>query len=156
MTDVFGGRRFLVTGASRGIGRALSVALARRGVEVVLAARSTEQLDEVAALIEREGGRARVVTLDLAAPDELEARLAPVIEAGGVDAFLSNAAVSRLGLLESEPWAEVPALIATNVLSPMRITQLVLPGMLSSVHGLLVYFSSIAVMGMPSMSGSCA
>src|SRR5712692_4213981 len=145
MDDAFRDRRFLITGASRGIGRALSIALARRGAEVVLAARSTAQLEGA-------GGQAQVVTLDLAQPDQIERRLAPVIEEGGVDAFLSNAAVSRLGLLEYEPWDEVPNLIATNVVSPVRITQLLLPQMLKRGRGLLLYFSSIAGMGMPSMS----
>jgi len=145
-------RRFLVTGASRGIGRALALALAARGAEVVLVARSTDQLEALAAEIERDGGRAQAVTLDLADPDQIEERLAPVLELGGVDAFLSNAAVSRLGLLEHEPWGEVLGLMATNVISPMRITQLLLPGMLERGNGLLVYFSSIAVMGMPSMT----
>jgi short-subunit dehydrogenase len=151
MNDPFRDRRFLVTGASRGIGRALSIALAARGAEVVLAARTTSQLDELAAQIHGDGGRAIPLTLDLAAPDAIDERLAPVLD-GGIDAFLSNAAVSRLGLLEHEPWDEVPSLMATNVVSPMRITQLVLPGMLERGDGLLVYYSSIAVMGMPSMT----
>lgn len=151
MTDAFDDRRFLVTGASRGIGRALSIALAAHGAEVVLAARTTTQLEELAAQIERGGGRAVPLTLDLADPEAIEAQLVPVLKQG-IDAFLSNAAVSRLGLLEYEPWNEVPGLMATNVVSPMRITQLLLPGMTQRGSGLLVYFSSIAVMGMPSMS----
>jgi short-subunit dehydrogenase len=150
--DAIRDRRFLVTGASRGIGRALAIALAGRGAHVLLAARRTAQLEEVASEVERAGGQAQVVTLDLAEPDQIGDRLAPMIKEGGVDAFLSNAAVSRLGLLEHEPWSEIPSLIATNVTSPIRITQLLLPDMLKRGHGLLVYFSSIAVMGMPSMS----
>lgn len=152
MDDAVRDRRFLVTGASRGIGRALSFALAERGAEVLLAARSTDALEALAAEIRDNGGRAQPVTLDLADPDRLAERLAPVLDAGGVDAFLSNAAVSRLGLLEHEPWEAVAPLIATNVASPMRITQLLLPRMLERGRGLLAYFSSIAVMGMPSMT----
>jgi 3-oxoacyl-[acyl-carrier protein] reductase len=149
--DWFRDRRYLVTGASRGIGRALATALADRGAEVILAARTTAQLEELAAQIQRDGGRATPLTLDLREPDRLEERLAPVLDQG-VDAFLSNAAVSRLGLLEYEPWEEVSTLLTTNVLAPIRITQLLLPSMLERRRGLLVYFSSIAVMGMPSMT----
>jgi 3-oxoacyl-[acyl-carrier protein] reductase len=150
--DWFRDRRYLVTGASRGIGRALATALAARGAEVVLAARTTAQLEELASLIQRDGGRAWPLPLDLREPDRLEERLTPLLEQGGVDALLSNAAVSRLGLLEYEPWEEMSTLLTTNVLAPIRLTQLLLPSMLERGRGLLAYFSSIAVMGMPSMT----
>ena len=150
--DWFRDRRYLVTGASRGIGRALATALAARGAEVILAARTTAQLEELASQIRGNGGRATPLTLDLREPDRLEDRLATLLEQGGVDALLSNAAVSRLGLLEYEPWDEVSTVLTTNVLAPIRLTQLLLPSMLERGRGLLAYFSSIAVMGMPSMT----
>ncbi|MHB8669132.1 MAG: SDR family NAD(P)-dependent oxidoreductase [Acidimicrobiales bacterium] len=148
----FTGRRYLVTGASRGIGRALALALAERGADLVLLARDATQLGRVRAAVESAGRRAQVLQLDLSELDRLEEGLDPIVGRGGVDGFISNAALSRLGLLENEPWNELSTLLVTNVVSPVRLTQLLLPSMIERGHGLLVYLSSIAVMGMPTMA----
>src|SRR5688572_13271923 len=88
------GRTAIVTGASAGIGRAVARALAREGTSVVLAARSHEALQKVAAEIERAGGRAIAVPTDvseLAARDRLVERA--LSEFGSIDVLVNNAGV---------------------------------------------------------------
>jgi NAD(P)-dependent dehydrogenase (short-subunit alcohol dehydrogenase family) len=85
--DSLDGMVALVTGGGRGIGRSVAIRLAARGAEVVLAARSAEELDETVALIEAAGGRGRPVQVDLADP-EGPTRLAS--EAGQVDGIVAG------------------------------------------------------------------
>ena len=73
MTKSFAGKTALITGAGRGIGRAIAVALAQAGCEVCLAARSLEQLVAVQSEIHASEGRAKVVQADLTRDDDLHA-----------------------------------------------------------------------------------
>jgi short-subunit dehydrogenase len=89
--------RALVTGASGGLGAALSRRLASRGIEVWLAARREALLREQAQRIEREGGRAHVLALDIASVDETHDRFARLDEeVGGIDLVIANAAIAGL------------------------------------------------------------
>ena len=86
------GRRALVTGAGRGIGLACAAALAQAGAHVVLAARTTSEIDEVAESIRRDGGTAETITLDITDLDEATAAIA------GLEAFdilVNNAGTNR-------------------------------------------------------------
>lgn len=84
------GKRAVVIGAGRGLGQGLAVSLARVGAEVVLCARSTEQLEETAALVRSHGGTARIHTIDVSDADAVQ-RLFD--EVGSVDVVVNAAAI---------------------------------------------------------------
>lgn len=102
-TDDFdlSGRRALVTGASRGIGRAVAVALARRGADVLAVARTAADLDETAAAATGAPGSLRVRAVDLRDPDDVRGTVQHAAEAlGGLDILVNNAASSHWSLIE--------------------------------------------------------
>src|SRR5690606_33922013 len=86
------GRTALVTGASSGLGVTFARALAAAGANVVLAARRTDKLEEVAAGVEADGGRALVVTCDVTDPEQNDAAVKAAVDTfGGLDIAVANA-----------------------------------------------------------------
>jgi len=138
------GRSAVVTGGGRGIGRAIALGLAEAGADLVLVARSRLELEEVADGVRERGGTARVVTTDLADPDQLAA-LAEQLRTAAVPVgvLINNAAVvSPLGAtagIDPLRWA---AALAVNVTAPAALTIAVLPGMLTARWGRIVNISS--------------
>lgn len=146
MTDGIAGQRALVTGASRGIGRATAWALARAGAEVGLVARGQEQLRATAAEITAETGvRTAAIVADVGVQADRERLVeAAVQEFGGIDLFVSNATnldVYAEGSVESKLWE---AHFEVDLLGAVRLTELLAPGMRDGGGGAIVYVSSIA------------
>ncbi|MFD5825643.1 SDR family NAD(P)-dependent oxidoreductase [Lentzea sp. NPDC060358] len=113
----------LVTGASKGIGRALAAELARRGARVVLLARSRESLSEVAAGIREEGGTAEVVVGDLATADGPGAVLAELRERGlVVDLLVNNAGAGSVGPFLTRPLGPQLGSVALNIDGLLALT----------------------------------
>jgi NAD(P)-dependent dehydrogenase (short-subunit alcohol dehydrogenase family) len=147
----FDGRRALVTGASRGIGAAVAVELARHGADVAITARTLEShptlagsLHETAAAIESAGRRAVTVVADLTDAED-RARIVPEAEAGlggPLDILVNNAAAAIY-----QPPAEMPLkrrrlLFEVNVHAPLDLVQAALPGMVDRGEGWIVNLSS--------------
>src|SRR5260221_535751 len=110
----------MVTGAGRGIGRAIALGLAEAGARVVLLARSEGELDQVAGQVRVHGGRALVIPVDIGDPGQLAAAVKRTrAEVGEVDVLVNNAAgVGPLGAgagIDPAPWA---AAISGNVVAP--------------------------------------
>lgn len=138
--ESFTGRSALVTGAGRGIGRAIALALAADGVRVALLARSEPELDEVAEAARALGAEALVLPTDLS---DREATASAVekaqVEFGGVDILINNAGVvwpleATAGVAPSE-WRTN---LEINVMGPVSLTIAVLPGMLERQWGRIV------------------
>jgi 3-oxoacyl-[acyl-carrier protein] reductase len=142
------GKVSLVTGASRGIGRAVAAALAAEGATVVLGARDERRLEEAVGEIVAAGGRAAAVTLDVARQDSVEAAIGRVIaEHGHLDHLVNNAGITRDNLLlrmKTEQWDEV---LATNLTGVFLCTRAALKPMLKQRSGRLVNVTSVVGLG---------
>ena len=135
----------LVTGASRGIGRAIAVALAAEGAAVAVNyARSEAAAQEVVDLIRERGGRAVALQADVDDAEQVEALVAGAeAELGPVDILVNNAGIARDGLLmrmTPEAWNEV---LSTNLSAAYRTTRAVLRGMLRRRFGRIINITSV-------------
>ena len=142
------GRVSLVTGASRGIGRAIARALAAEGAHVVLAARDAARLAEAGGEIAAAGGRAEPLALDVADRASVEAAMAHVLSTHGrIDHLVNNAGVTRDNLLlrmKDEEWQQV---LATNLTGVFLCTQAALKPMVKQRAGRIVNITSVVGLG---------
>jgi len=153
------GRFSLVTGASRGIGRAIAVELARRGAHVLLAARDAAALDATAALCREAGGAADAVALDLADAASVKSGMEAALQKSGgrLDHLINNAGVTGDGLLLRMKRTEWDRVLLTNLTGAFETTRLALPAMLKARSGRIVNVTSIvALMGNPGQANYCA
>jgi short-subunit dehydrogenase len=128
----------LLTGATGGIGQAIARALDERGARLILTARRTEQLEQIAADL---GGRPRVLPADLTnAGDAVE--LAE--RAGPVDVLVANAALPASGSIDDFSTVEIDRAIDVNLRAPIQLTWALLPGMTERGRGHLLFVSSLS------------
>jgi 3-oxoacyl-[acyl-carrier protein] reductase len=146
MHDELQGRAALVTGASRGIGRAIAVALAQAGADVAVNYRSCEQAaKETCAEIERLGRHVVAVAADVSVAAEVR-RLVTTVEArlGSVTILVNNAGITRpqpIDAITEQDWDEI---VAVNLKSMFLVTQQILPGMRAARWGRIINLSSVA------------
>jgi NAD(P)-dependent dehydrogenase (short-subunit alcohol dehydrogenase family) len=140
-TDPFrlDGKTALVTGAGRGIGRAVSLALAAAGAELVLISRTRAELEEVAGEIARQGGRAQPVPLDVTDSDAMRAAIAGL---GRLDILVNNAGLNR-----PQPFLEVDEetldrLLTLNVRAAFLTAQAAAKRMVAQKGGVIINMSS--------------
>ena len=146
-----------VTGASRGIGRACALELAKAGMRVVLAARDVAKLEEAATEIRAAGGEALVVAIDLASADSIKAAFVAAKEFGRIDVLVNNGGITRDGLalrMKKDDW---DAVLAANLTGSFLCIQQVLQGMMKERWGRIVNISSVvAEMGNPGQANYVA
>ena len=138
----------LITGASRGIGRAIALELATHGAHTVVTARSADDLNETVKSIKEAGGSGEAIEADLINPKDLE-RLSSQVNSsfGNVDILVNNAAYIGDAVFESfwemtiEDWQKMMTL---NVNVPWALTKLFAPGMKERGRGLIVNLTSSA------------
>jgi gluconate 5-dehydrogenase len=152
------GRVALVTGASRGIGRAVALALAAAGADVACCARGQEEVERTAAEIRSSGGRARGFLLDVTRAAEIDAVVRAVAAAlGPVDVLVNNAGIvfeKRTGEVTDEEWDLV---LATNLTSMFRLARAVVPGMIARGGGKIINIGSMyGALGVPRYAAYCA
>jgi len=137
----------LVTGASQGIGRATSLALAAAGARVAAAARNEEKLRAVVAEIAAAGGEAFAVRMDVASADEIKAGFKQVLERfGKLDILVNNAGITRDGLalrMKLEDW---DAVLRTNLTGAHLCIQQALTAMLRQRYGRIINVTSVVAL----------
>lgn len=138
----------LVTGASRGLGRALAETLAARGVAVVLVARASEPLEEAVRAIRATGGKAFGISADIGDKDaiyRISGQAAALV--GHVDLLIHNASTlgpTPLPLLLDTECEDLERVLAVNVVGPFRLTKAVAGSMALARRGTVVFISSDA------------
>jgi short-subunit dehydrogenase len=138
------GKTFVVTGASSGFGRGVALKLASLRANVVLAARRTELLKEVAAEASTAGGTPLVVTTDVARPEDVQ-RLADsaIARFGRIDVWINNAGVGAIGRFEDIPVADHARLIDVNLKGVIYGSHVAMRQFRKQGYGTLVNIGSI-------------
>lgn len=138
------GRTFIITGASSGFGRGVAIRLGEYGANVVLAARRTEVLEEVAAIIRNSGGKAMVVTTDVSNAGDMQ-RLADlaVKEFGKVDVWINNAGVGSVGPFWKVPIEEHARVIDVNLKGVIYGSHIAVKMFMQQGYGVLINTGSV-------------
>ncbi|WP_290584724.1 SDR family oxidoreductase [Alicyclobacillus sp.] len=138
------GQLAIVTGASRGIGRSIALALARAGAHVVINYRhSRDAAEAVAAEIRAMGSRAYPVQADVREPKQVLQLVESALHFGIPRILVNNAGIARANLLLDTTLEEWNELVASNLTAPFLCTKAVLPHMLSAGYGRIINISSI-------------
>ena len=143
--ELLKGKKALITGAGKGIGKALALALAQEGVSVALLARTTADLEKVAEEVTTFGVEAFVVQADVASIDSVNVAAEKVLNSfGTIDILINNAGIGRFGNfmdLEAASWEEV---IQVNLMGAYYVTRAFLPQMIERKTGDIINISSTA------------
>jgi NAD(P)-dependent dehydrogenase (short-subunit alcohol dehydrogenase family) len=135
------GKIWLITGSSRGLGRALTEAVLATGEQVVATARKPEQLDD---LVQTYGGQMRAVVLDVTdTAASRQAVQAAVDEFGGLDVVANNAGYANSAPIEETSNADFRAQIETNPFGVVNVTKAALPVFRGQRSGHFLQFSSV-------------
>jgi len=139
------GKVALVTGAGRGIGKAIAIVLGSAGCRVILAARSHDQLEEVRREIERRNGDAAAVACDLIHDNEIDKLVSQSAQYfGAIDILVNNAGWGkRASVLKAkiEDWDQT---FRVNLRAPMRLAQSLLPAMIEKGEGAVINIGSVS------------
>ncbi|MBQ1890231.1 MAG: 3-oxoacyl-[Selenomonas sp.] len=139
------GKVALVTGASRGIGRAIAIRLASEGAKVAINyAGNTAKAEEVKAEIEKNGGEAILVQADISSTEAVDAMVETVVEAfGQIDILVNNAGITRDGLLMRMKDEDFDAVINTNLKGVFYCTKAVSKLMMKKRSGRIINMASV-------------
>lgn len=151
-------RRVLITGGSRGVGRATALRLAREGAAVAVLARTKHDLDAVVQEIAAAGGHAMAVVADVGDAVQVQRAVDDAITTlGGLDGLVLNAAVGLHGPVETYPLAQWQESIATMLTGPFLVAQAALPTLKQAGDARIVAIGSgAAYSGYANLSAYCA
>jgi 3-oxoacyl-[acyl-carrier protein] reductase len=148
----------LLTGASRGIGRATALSLARHGAELILLGRESPELTETARMVDELGRRVWIYQAELARADSVVQAMDAIVQQHGAPAIvINNAGTITRELVESTTDGMWEEQLGVNLRAPFLITRGVLPAMKSVGTGRLIYVGSIAsTLGTARAAAYCA
>lgn len=152
------GRTAMVTGASRGIGRAIALGLAEAGANLVLAARDAAKLEETAGEIRAQGGTVRAIAFDLADLDAVQAATNQLAADGvPIDILVNNGAIGGWGPLHQSTLGDWENMFDINVSSMYLLCRDISKGMVERKWGRIINFASyVADRGRPNLSAYTA
>ena len=158
MAGKLSGEAAIVTGASRGIGRAISVALAQEAATVVLAARSMTKLQETAELVKQAGGKAEIIITDLLREESIINLARSVGEKfGRLDILVNNAGITHSSKLEETKTEDWQRCLQVNATAPFTLCREALPLLRKSPTSYIINISSVVgVKGYPLQSAYTA
>jgi 3-oxoacyl-[acyl-carrier protein] reductase len=148
----------IVTGASRGIGRATAIALARRGLDVALLARTESDLGAVAAEVTKQGSRALALRCDVTSADDVRAASTRALrELGAPIVVVNNAGMIRRAAVHEMSLEDFRSVIDANLTGTFLVTRAFLAAMLAAKQGRVIQMASISsTLGSPHASAYCA
>lgn len=120
------GARILLTGATGGLGRELARVFAEAGSDLLLLGRDEARLGALVSGLGGTGTRVERIAADLNRPGDID-RIAEAARGFGVNVLVNNAGVNAFGLFATQDWDDSADVLSTNLLSPMRLTQALLP-----------------------------
>jgi gluconate 5-dehydrogenase len=157
MADLFSmkNRVALVTGASRGLGRDMALALAEAGATVLCAGRTVKELETTARAIERKGGRAHVLTMDVTDEADVVAKVKAIVaKHRRIDVLVNNAGIVHRQEIVDTATSDFRKVIETDLVSQFIVAREVGRHMLARKYGRIVNISSVmAVLGRASVAG---
>ncbi|WP_280771288.1 3-ketoacyl-ACP reductase [Salipaludibacillus daqingensis] len=149
------GKRALITGGSRGIGKATAIALAKEGVELGLIARSEKSFDSIRLELTDLGATFITAVADVSQEKEVRKAVKDIEnKLGNLDILINNAGVGTNGTFQELPTTEWDKVLSTNVMGVVHVTKAVLPGMIEKNRGDIINISSMS--GLKGTKGSSA
>lgn len=137
------GKKALVTGASRGVGHQIALALAEQGCDLILHSRKPEGTRALAETLQAQGVAVTSLAAELSVPEQVERLIEQVLEQGGVDVLYNNAAVMAAWReAHTTPLADYVESFQVNVFALVRLCDRLLPGMLERGWGRIVNVTS--------------
>ncbi|CAM3364655.1 3-ketoacyl-ACP reductase [Empedobacter stercoris] len=139
------GKKALVTGGSRGLGKAIALALAKEGVDVAITGRNKNKLEETVTEIKNFGVKSDYSIFDVAEKNEVKTQLEKLITSfGAFDILINNAGIAAFGSfleMEENDWEEI---VRTNLFGPYYVSKTVVPSMVELGSGDIINVSSTA------------
>lgn len=139
------GKNALITGGSRGLGKAIAIALAKEGVNVAITGRNLATLEETVTEIKSFGVQSAYASFDVSNKEEVKTGVASIInQIGTFDILVNNAGIAAFGgflEMEEEQWEDI---VKTNLFGPYFVTRAVVPGMIDKNGGDIINVSSTA------------
>lgn len=150
-------KRVVVTGAGRGIGRAVAQAFAGQGCQVVCMARSADEIAATAEAVQAAGGAASAVMCDVADPASVAQAFDAAHAEGPIDILVNNAGYASFKPFQELDLGDWRRTLDVNLTGPFLCTQAVVPGMMAQGEGRIINISSVAgVKPLPRQSAYCA
>ncbi|GAK77636.1 3-oxoacyl-[acyl-carrier protein] reductase [Nonlabens ulvanivorans] len=139
------GKKAIITGGSRGLGKATAIAFAKEGIEVAITGRNEEALKATVSELEQLGVKATYATFDVGNYEEVQTGIKSLIDTlGSIDILVNNAGIAAFGTLNDMPVDQWSQIIQTNVMGMYYVTKEVLPHLIEQNYGEIINVSSTA------------
>lgn len=139
------GKKALVTGGSRGLGKAIALSLAKEGVDVAITGRNKSTLEETVVEIEKLGVKASYSVFDVSNKEEVKSEIEQLIKNfGAFDILINNAGIAAFGSFLDMPENDWEEIVKTNLFGPYYVSKAVLPAMVELGSGDIINVSSTA------------